>query len=232
MNLSTKFKSNENKGLIWTLLEESGYFHNIPNDCASQVRNDFDRIVNECSVKLTSNDLTACNKTVINKIVGELGKYKQSLPSSEQKKEGFSNNLETRQQEFSSLINGQKPKEIDFKDKVDEPFGDKMDDALQEAINMREKQLNQVMQNQNPKQAKKWINNSKNIVIGEETELPTPQTVNVTKKHVTFKEDNIGGFLNKLKVEGNDDENLLKDCHTILKDVISNQNEILKLLRK
>ena len=85
MNLiANEFCSNENKGLIWTILQENGSFNSIENKHVQKVKNDFETIMNTYQNGFKNNvPLIERNKKVITEIVKKINVYKVngSLPT-------------------------------------------------------------------------------------------------------------------------------------------------------
>lgn len=124
----------------------------------------------------------------------------------------FSRTLQTKQNEFSSLINANKPKDIDFSDKTEEQrIGADMDRLLEQVRLQREKELGITYTEQNIQQADEFIkngnsnndlnnNNSNNnninsnkpkrLVIDKEDTSISSLTSSNNKKQVRFDEKN------------------------------------------
>lgn len=90
----------------------------------------------------------------------------------------FSRILESKQNEFNSIINSNKPKEIDFSDKVnDERIGNEMENLLSKIKAQREQELGITYSDQNTQNADEFIKNGN-------------QTQNIPKKLIIDKDDN------------------------------------------
>jgi len=184
-DILTNFKSNQNKGIIWGLLNEHNVFNGIDNKYVTSIKSEFDNKINQISNTISTTDnLVTLNKKVISEMINEITKYKtsniQRQPSRQeqlvnipitsadaqlQKQTLFQKNLETKQSEFDTLINKPKPNTIDFADNngQDKPNSSEMERKLAETIAWREKQLNVVLDTQNKSEtsiseANKWIN--------------------------------------------------------------------------
>ena len=144
----------------------------------------------------------------------------------------FSRMLQTKQSEFSTLINSNKPKNIDFSDKQeDERIGNDMDRLVAQAIAQREKELGITYSPQTIKQADEFIkngngnndenNNSNNskpkrLIIDKEEENKLSESFENNKKQVRFDDTSNENIF--FSVEENEKEN--KDI------IINNQDEI------
>jgi len=192
----------QNKGILWKLLQENGYFNNIDNKYFNEIQNNFESVINIIEKNNNLLSLTEKNKKVINNMVSYLKQYKSNpdnmvLPPQPQqitlKKKDISENLEKKKVEFLDLMHPQEPKEIDFKDNQDQAVEGEINNLLEKAIQERENDLSFF-----PLEKNSNIENEKNIVIKEEN-----------SKNDTFS--------------------IVNDK---LDKIIANQNEILKLIKK
>jgi hypothetical protein len=140
------FLSNENKGLVWQLLVEANAFSNIPDKRFSQAKTLYETTLVEIS-QLNDLNLTAKNKNVIMTMMKKLPfLQKQSVqhPLEEVKLE-IDKNFESKQQDYINLIEHKPPNEINFNDNSDEPLDNTvMNNRLNQMMEMREKELNQI----------------------------------------------------------------------------------------
>jgi len=256
------FNTPQNKGVIWNLMFEGGMFQGINDNQVKNVKDDFDAKVNDIEGRNTgSENLTALNKAVITEMMNDIKKYKGQQPIasreqlatqeqqrappgtakevSDKRQKLFQKGLETRQNDFSDMMNQGKPDTIDFSDKNDKPIGEEMDNMVASFIAARENQLNVVLDTQDSKEAGEWINKdnintSQHIKIGDDAKLDTSNIVEVplAPKQVTFSQDTsskkMPDFLNKLKKKPDDFTALNEKLDRILRG----QDEILSLLRK
>jgi hypothetical protein len=175
-DIVSKFKSNQNKGIIWALLNEHNVFNGIDNKYVNSIKTEFDTKIDNISNTISNTDnLVILNKKVISEMMNEMTKYKTHIQSQSiqgqsvqsganansmpitsadaqlQKQTLFQKNLETKQSEFDTLINKPKPNTIDFADNngQDKPNSSEMERKLAETIAWREKQLNVVLDTQN-----------------------------------------------------------------------------------
>lgn len=217
MSLPDKFISQDNKRLLWELMVDNNIFTGISNNYVNNIKADFEKKVERIKSIITVNDtILDLNKKTILQMIDEIKKYKEdALPvtSAEvltKKQAQFQKGLQTKQEEFTRLIQPVKPQIIDFSDKIhDEPIGSEMDLKLSQTIAWREQQLSQVLEKQNPTEASDWINGKKSIVvnstnvnstnvnsvnssnhikIGDPTKIDESSFINLKK--VSFAEDN------------------------------------------
>jgi hypothetical protein len=164
-----KFLDNENKGLLWSILYEQGIFNNISSSELQNIKTIFEDQLNYTSKSLnsiTENDLTLIdiNKIAIKEISDKITKFKLRFASEpatfvnsknvlntqlkQEKQEKFNRVLENKQTEFNKLIQASKPDVPNFSEDMDKPFDkNNMETLLSDMMNIREKELNQVMQN-------------------------------------------------------------------------------------
>ena len=231
------FDTSENKGLLWNLLYEAKVFDNIPNNRVDLIKKILDdkihKIKSSSGQDADNISLTELNKTVIMEMIEDIELYKVStsepdLITSQELSLNRQAMMETRlqsiQNDFNNLINVEKPKDIDFSDKVREPMGD-IDKIFAEKMDSREKDLGNVVYVK-----QQW---DTNIKIGEETELDnitklstnnfdnkrsqkkvkflddTPETIyksssasptsDISKKMLEQSREEITGFMSRLK---------------------------------
>ena len=179
MEIQTKFVSQDNKRILWEIMVENNLFNGIPNKYANKIKAEFEVYLEQISQTIIPNDnILNLNKQIILQMMEEVKKYASApitsapitsapITSAEvltKKQEQFQKGLQTKQEEFTRLIQPVKPQSIDFTDKIDdEPIGSEMDIKLSQTIAWREKQLSQVLEKQNPVEASEWINNGKKV---------------------------------------------------------------------
>jgi hypothetical protein len=158
------FSSNENKGMMWQLLYEQGAFNNISNTYISNIKSDFDKIVNVINTKREL-DLTNKNKLLLTEIVKYLEQYKENsrhvTRPLEEVQIKMDKDLKEKEKEFIELIKRPSPAEIDFTEKIDEPLKESsINSMLNKMIAEREIEINSIIPPPPPE--KKEINNNNN----------------------------------------------------------------------
>jgi hypothetical protein len=163
------FLSNDNKGLLWSLLYEQGLFKDIESNEFQNVKSMFETQLIQISNiysddKYNNISLMNINKKAIQDMSTKIVNFKLKLASktspfinsknvsnthtSNERQEKFNKILETKQSEFTNLIQAPKPDIPKFSENMDEPFDkNNMDSLLSEMMNAREKELNQIMPN-------------------------------------------------------------------------------------
>jgi hypothetical protein len=155
MNQDDNFTSSENKGMIWSLLQESNIFVGIENDKFTNIQSIFENTIKNIHVNNNSLTLLEKNKltmeTLIPKINYEKNKPKKTIQVvykaedfQNKRTEDFNMKLKQQQESMNLLMNPTKPKEVTFSDEVDgedKPIGDEMDRLIAERLASREREL-------------------------------------------------------------------------------------------
>uniref|UniRef100_A0A6C0EMK1 Uncharacterized protein n=1 Tax=viral metagenome TaxID=1070528 RepID=A0A6C0EMK1_9ZZZZ len=235
--------SAQNKSLLWQLLSDHPNQKNNPKKFQHVLEYRVTEI-NKNRFKF-NNDLMMMNKEIIKQFAQEMPKQqppaiKKTPPMT--KGQLFEQNLKVQQKDFNTLINKQKPEDIDFSDKTaDEPIDARMvDTTLQE----RERELKKIMAQYNPNEnsAKQWLtgeSTSAHLKIDDSSNItiePTVLTDEIRERRVRFevKENikssapvvNAMSFLQKLKKS--DAEGILR----YLKRIEETQAIIIDLLKQ
>ena len=82
--------TNENKGLIWNLLQSHGHFNKVDNTKFNEIQREFELIVNNIAKQNTNETILELNKKVIATFIKVLEKYKkesQPISNNELQKE-------------------------------------------------------------------------------------------------------------------------------------------------
>jgi hypothetical protein len=114
--------SQENKALVWGILAEQHVFDNIPDKLFGKVQTLFETEISSLKSRSSgkNNDLLILNKLLMQNFTRSLATLKDNKSAkAKQVEESF--NL--KRTELNTLLNGNKPQEIDFSDPIDdEPF--------------------------------------------------------------------------------------------------------------
>lgn len=240
------FTSRDNKGLLWQLLSD----HPLQKKNPSQFQKILEHRVSEINKnRFTFNsNLLLMNKEVLKQFANEIPNEisnKTSKPLNKQgftKRQIFETRLKEQQNEFTSLINKPKVKEIDFSDKTEEePITNRMVDSQ---LQQREAELKKIMAQYDKSSTAEWlkgeststdkklaIDQSSNIKI-EPTIIKTPEA----KKRVTFDVTEGDSFLSGLKTKIKDESEINGDNLTLILKELStikeNQLKILSILER
>jgi hypothetical protein len=184
-----EFNSNNNKGLIWGLLQESNIFQGIDDKQFPKIQAILEDTINNIEATQSSYDLMAKNKMAMEELIFKINTEKNkpvksskvqmiytSDDLSKERKDNFNNKLKQQQDNLNTYINPKVPEEPKFKDDGDKPIGDDMDRLIAERMANRERELDIP---QISKEAEEWINNSKEV-------KPLPEIPIDSDKKVTF----------------------------------------------
>ena len=233
--------SNDNKGLLWNLLSKHPNQEKDPKKFQAVLEYRVNEI-HRNRFKF-NNNLMAMNKEIIKQFAAEIppptNKKIQPKKPTLSKAKVFENKLKNQQDNFNKLINGEKPKEIDFSDKTEEaPIDARMvDDTLQQ----RELELKKIMaqQAQNNNSATEWLkaeetSSSKHLKIDKTSNVKIESDivkVQEKERRVRFEVEETPmktiSFLDKLKKKDVKDEIINQ-----LTRIEEKQDKILALLSK
>ena len=137
----------QNKGYLWKILHENGAFNNIDNKHVQEIKNTFEKIVEDNIINFNSNNfdttkpnfLLICNKIIIEQMINVLQSYKNDLLpnkintninneipvnkpdiNSNNYKQSFEERLKEKQEDFNKLIEKPLPPDINFADNNDD----------------------------------------------------------------------------------------------------------------
>ena len=149
----------------------------------------------------------------------------------------FEKRLRDKQENFNKLIDGKKPKTINFSDKLDKPIST-MTSLIDSTLAEREKELSTITKNYNKKDVEKWLTNGgnveqvSNIQIKNEIQgilKPIEITKETQQKRVTFevkeKEEmkpKTSTFFSRLKQRSNSSD------RELLQQIIENQKKLME----
>ena len=243
-------QSDNNKQMLFDLLKSIGSDNNMKiND--SELYNFINQQCNYFHINRIDlgygNDLEGMNKKVVeggyNFIMSRQNKSKVKVENIQlSTREVFDKNLATQESQFKQMINPKKPKKIDFSDKGKDLPIQNLDIIMNQTLADRQKELETITRKYNTEdqeKAQKWLNreNETPKLKIENTNIKLDSTININKKkRVTFNindgdsktNNNLTNFLSKLKQKPIVKNN---DIISKLDIIISNQNEILKLLK-
>ena len=150
----------------------------------------------------------------------------------------FEKRLRDKQEKFNKLLDGKKPKKIDFSDKPDKPIST-MNTLIDSTLAEREKELSSITKNYNKKDVEKWLTNggkieqtSPNIEIRNEIQgilKPIEISKELQQERVTFeiaekkeKEQETSTFFSRLKQRSNSSD------RELLQQIIENQKKLME----
>ena len=214
----------ENKLFIWKLLVDNGSFNKLSKEQIQEIYEKYDSIVNNVNNDSKGDNLVEKNKKLIYALNEKINTLYNSHTTSreaitaeeiiQKRQEQFNDNLTSKRQEFDNLMTVNKPDEIDFMDKKENPIAD-MDSKLSYVISSREQDL---------KTDYTKLNNNF-IKIGESVDISNQaiKTIinNKDNNNKDYNKDNNIELLNKIT----DIENTQKKILNMLTEVISVIND-------
>lgn len=209
-----EFISNNNKGLIWGLLQESNVFDGIENENFARIQTIFEDTISNVHRSNTNLSLLEKNKltmnTLIKKINDEKSKPKKSIQMvyraediQNKREQEFNLKLKEQQDNLNKMINPAKPKAMSFSDETineDKPIGDDMDRLIAERLATRERELEIP---QITKETEQWLNNNREVKLKIEnktvsfnekvTNIPKPvdRNIELVVDNITDRVSNI-----------------------------------------
>ena len=242
MSYDNSFVKNENKGMLWGLLQDSNIFDGIGNEKFTKVQELFEDCIRYININNPTLSLLEKNKmtmeTMLKKISDEKNKPKRNIQMiykaediQHKREEEFIIKLKEQQDSMNMMMNPTKPKEVSFSDDssgYDKPIGDEMDRLIAERLASRERELEIPAIT---KETEVWLNtnaNNANISLNEKKVSFNINPINSTTNENTIQ----NSIFNKLKrktndIQSNDIQSKVKTLH----ETTNIQNEI-KILKK
>jgi len=233
------FNSNENKALLWDILQEDGYFNNIRPTLMHNIKTEFENTLLEMDNTGDNSSLINKNKQFITKFTHKLNvlntrpfeltntndsfltlndtsEIYKSQDFKKSRQEQMNIEFSNKKKEMDSILIASKPSDINFSESntSEEPIKN-IDDILQKTIESRNIELNDINNTYDKKTAEKWIGNEKKITFKEEPEDIIIETNDIM--------ENIS----------NNNESSIKNSNEILdllNTVLINQNKIMQHL--
>lgn len=143
---TNSFISNDNKKLLWDMLQSNNMFYGIEDSNFTNVKIMFENVIMKLGLgikdEISREKLLSLNKSAILEIKTNLEffKHKNNQETVDNEKIlVFDRNLETARNDFSESISIKKPTEPEFSSKIDTPFSnDNMNELLSKLQKERE----------------------------------------------------------------------------------------------
>jgi len=130
--------SQENKALVWGILAEQHVFDNIPDKLFGKVQTLFETEISSLKSRSSgkNNDLLILNKLLMQNFTRSIATLKDNKSA---KAKQIEESFNLKRTELNTLLNGNKPQEIDFSDPIDdEPLKiEDLDNRLNSIIDER-----------------------------------------------------------------------------------------------
>lgn len=207
-----EYLSSDNKGMMWGILQESNIFTDIPDEKFHNVKAIFDDTMMKINATMGTMSLMEKNKITVEELISKINKEKTNYSTSartdskvkivyraedlhKERSSQLNNKMEQQRNELTTLINPNKPADINFADDItdgDKPIGNDMDRLISERLASREREL------EIPKiteEGEKWLNANANananttsdVMELEKDKKVTTQVVNNVTKQVSFR---------------------------------------------
>ena len=181
------FISNNNKAMIWGLLQDSKIFEGIGNEKYNLIQKTFEETIHEIHRSETNIPLLEKNKMAMNELITKINKERNNNRPNNSNINSNNNNhsekplemiytasdlqnqranemslkLKEQQDSMNTLMNPSKPKDVNFSDTSladDKPIGEEMDKLIAERMASRERELEVPPIT---KETEQWLNTNK-----------------------------------------------------------------------
>jgi len=247
-----EYTSNDNKGLLWGILQESNIFDGINNNDFDKIKHIFENTIYNVSLNNQNESLIDKNKVTIEEMIRKINKEKEGRNEYREHKlsesskikvvykaedlkqerlSEFNAKLQKYQDENGTLGKINKPDEISFIDKndmEDKPIGDEMDRLISERLANRERELELLPVSND---AENWINNGRDSSPATKKVSFQEETTQVNNTSETTQVNNILNILKRkshITIPNKDDTNPEQSIVSISNDNEVEQNIVLK----
>ena len=236
------YVSNNNKGLLWGILQESNIFQGIRSEKFDEIKSIFDNTIHNIITQHSQKGIMEKNKMTIEELISRINEvkkanepkikviYKAEDLQLERARE-LNDKLKKYEDDMGTIGKVKKPDEINFSDTTwnvdDKPIGDEMDRLISEKMASRERELEIPAISS---EAEKWITNGRDnlekkkvsFVEGENIkQLPIDSNTNRSVSEVSLRNtprvdkvvDNIFNILKRKTIEL-DSKNKISDVTT------------------
>lgn len=248
--------SNENKNMLWEVINNYNPIKNLNNKDRKRIMRFFDGRCkhyhkHRFSLHKNENELNKLILLDVRNKIDDFINQKNVNPNNieniyQKKSSDFEMKLKQQQNEFSQMMNGHIPDEIDFSDNKEDLVIDNMDYLMNQTMSERENELKRITQKYatDPK-ALKWINNEStdnNVVKLEiKGEVENNDIQEIPRRKVSFNlenninDNNIKNFNNNEKLNNDfqqinnfqDNSDILNEISDMINDKFKNIEENL-----
>ena len=156
-----QFNTDQNKGLIWGLMERAGKFNQLPRNM--DIKPIFEKHIQEIEVRGNINaSLVELNKQFMSSFLGDISRFNSPDTIKKNPVTQFNNNLQERENSFKESMTQQLPPSIDFSDKEEGPISD-IDNLLAKQMEKRKLDVPKI-ENQDSAAVQDWLNGSSNAL--------------------------------------------------------------------
>ena len=156
-----QFNTDQNKGLIWGLMERAGKFNQLPRNM--DIKPIFEKHIQEIEVKGNINSsLVDLNKQFMSSFLGDISRFNSPDAIKKNQVTQFNNNLQQMENSFKDSMAQPTPPSVDFSDKGDAPITD-IDDLLAKQMEKRKLDVPKI-ETQDTAAVQDWLNGSSNAL--------------------------------------------------------------------
>lgn len=241
-----QFNTQENKGMLWGILQNAGKFNKLPANFDTQ--RVFEKHIAQIETKCEINSkLIDLNKQFISAFVNDVSRFESPDVIKKNKVEQFNNSLKQQEDSFNSAMARPMPKTVDFSDKEDEPITN-IDDLIAQQLEKRKLDIPKA--DGNDKAAvQDWLNGTsnavpidnninRNIKIGETIDNTNIENVviDINKNKQTTKPEKKVTWqdskppLPNLSSVNTEETKLDKTIHEALLKILKNQDYIINAI--
>ena len=206
------FISNNNKAMIWGLLQDSKIFEGIGNEKYNLIQKTFEETIHEIHRSGTNIPLLEKNKMAMNELITKINKERNNNRPNNSNINSNNNNhsekplemiytasdlqnqranemslkLKEQQDSMNTLMNPSKPKDVNFSDTSladDKPIGEEMDKLIAERMASRERELEVPPIT---KETEQWLNTNKDTASTTNSTSTSIHRESIPEKKVSF----------------------------------------------
>ena len=234
-----EYTSNDNKELLWGILQESNIFDGINHNDFNKIQNIFESTIHDINLKNPNKILMDKNKVTIEEMIMNINKEKslyekskiQVVYKSEDLKQerlnDFNNKLHNYKKANEDLNSIKQPDDVNFIDDVeDKPIGNEIDQLISERLASRERELDLLPVSD---KAEQWINNGREINTVKKVSFKEDDTHLINNNNNNNTSNQVTNILNLLKKKTTEVENKIipstNDSYTNLETEIETEIE-------
>lgn len=236
------YVGNNNKGLLWGILQESNIFQGIRSEKFDEIKSIFENTIHNISIQHSQKGIMEKNKMTIEELISRINEVKKANEPKikviykaedlqRERATELNDKLKKYEDDMGTIGKVKKPDEINFSDTTwnvdDKPIGDEMDRLISEKMASRERELEIPAISSD---AEKWITNGRDnlekkkvsFVEGENIkQLPIDSNTNRSVSEVSLRNnppvdkvvDNIFNILKRKTIEL-DSKNKISEVNT------------------
>lgn len=200
MNSNNVINTQENKGYLWKILHENGAFNNIDNNNVQEIKDKFEKIVEDNIIQFNSKNydmtntivLLRCNKIITEQMMNILQKYRYGLlPINEKNNNDNINNINS-----SNNINNSNKNPVN---------NSNHNNSFEERLKEKQKDFDMLLNKPTPPDINFADNNDEKPLDVENNLEDLKKQRNYIDENIDFKKDLI-----ELKEKLNEQENIIK----------------------